>query len=553
MSRYKKLITVCCVAVLTLGLAACGGGGGGTASTGTPGAMPPVIPPVIPKKRTLEELLAKAQNAKDAATTAAGAATTAVDNAVKYSSMFDTLSVNGDSAMAEANAGKVLAEQTAATTAVTDADEALQAAMRAKDDAQPLLADSANADAINSIFDDAIAEAKAQAAQAKANRDVNPFVDGSTTDRTPAVDSLAEAVEAVTGEVDLEADTPIPGKTAAEHGQDVAMAIGMALGPNADGSGLRVTHTDDLAIPPMGAVEMNDHQGKTWAEIADNVMTVRIASVQTKVASIDGMTGTDVNSSLDENYADPMEGASVNNSSYNGIPGTAYCLGTDCKVDDDDEGKLAGGWYFAPTSPEVYYEKVGDATTYTAETNYARFGHWLVVGVDGEATVNTYADGGVAGTNMSGLALNVNTDDDATTLTDTEATYSGTAVGMSLHKEVDALSDAVEGSLSSGAFSANVTLKATFADAPMLGGTIDGFTSVNGGNNVDPGWTVELTETTLSETAGVTDGVANASGQDGEWTAQGYGTDGARPTGFFGGFSAHFTDGHASGAYATRK
>ena len=28
---------------------------------------------------------------------------------------------------------------------------------------------------------------------------------------------------------------------------------------------------------------------------------------------------------------------------------------------------------------------------------------------------------------------------------------------------------------------------------------------------------------------------------------------GGRPTGIFGGFNAHFTDGHAAGAYATRK
>ena len=208
-----------------------------------------------------------------------------------------------------------------------------------------------------------------------------------------------------------------------------------------------------------------------------------------------------------------------------------------------------------PSFPDVYYEKVGDATMYTAETNYARFGHWLTVNNNDEATVNTYADGGVDTTNTSSLNVNtVNTGAAATELTDTEATYNGTAVGMSLHKDVNAVGDAVKDTLSSGAFTASVTLEATFGDAPMLRGTIDGFASVNDGDNVDPGWIVELTETDFAgATVAATDGVANASGDDGTWSATGYGTSGQRPTGIFGGFSAHFTDGHASGAYATRK
>ena len=43
-----------------------------------------------------------------------------------------------------------------------------------------------------------------------------------------------------------------------------------------------------------------------------------------------------------------------------------------------------------------------------------------------------------------------------------------------------------------------------------------------------------------------------ATGRDGEWTAQAYGAESERPTGIFGGFNAHFSDGHAAGAYATR-
>ena len=64
---------------------------------------------------------------------------------------------------------------------------------------------------------------------------------------------------------------------------------------------------------------------------------------------------------------------------YKGIPGTAFCQGSDCKVEAagvGDDRKFTGSWYFTPMSRMVYYE-VGEATTYTPETNYAQFGHWL--------------------------------------------------------------------------------------------------------------------------------------------------------------------------------
>ena len=541
MNSRITLAGICLLAAF--GLAACGGGGGTTATapTETPVMMPDggmdgdgdTTEPTVP---SAADLFAAAQDARDASAAAATAAGDAVKAAMENMDKFSTMAANGDSMMAEANAQAVLTAQADAVQAVTDAEAALQSAKDALEDAMEHAADNAS---LNSALEAAIKAAEADVKTATDARDG---------------DDLKAAVAAVQNP-DGDDPAPDPLKTPADHGQDVAMAIGTALGPTSetDGSGMSVTHTDNPTIPEMGAVQMNNHQGKTWAEIADNVMTVRIANVQTKVASIAGMTGTDVHADLVGGYADPDEGDSVTGSTYKGISGTAYCLGADCKV--SAEGDLTGSWYFAPTSPMVYYEKVGDATVYTAETNYARFGHWLVVDGNGAATVNTYADGGVTDTVTTGLNVTtVNTAADATMLTDTEATYTGTAAGMSLHKEVDALGDPVKGSLSSGAFTAIVTLTAKFGVDPKLGGTIDGFASVNGGNNVDPGWTVELTETDFDgATVAATNGVANASGQDGEWSATGYGTTGQRPAGIYGGFSAHFTDGHASGAYATRK
>ena len=51
----------------------------------------------------------------------------------------------------------------------------------------------------------------------------------------------------------------------------------------------------------------------------------------------------------------------------------------------------------------------------------------------------------------------------------------------------------------------------------------------------------------------MTTGVTEASGQDGDWTSDAYGAGTDRPVGIFGSFNAHFSDGHAAGAYATRK
>ena len=137
---------------------------------------------------------------------------------------------------------------------------------------------------------------------------------------------------------------------------------------------------------------------------------------------------------------------------------------------------------------------------------------------------------------------------DGEMLTDTSATYSGDAVGMSVHKT------SVDGeitSIYSGAFTADVTLKAEFSAATvdqLLGGTVDNFQ----GNAVDPLWTVRF-ERMVVANGGVELGRTVASGRDGTWTADSYGAANARPVGIFGGFNAHFSDGHAAGVYATRK
>ena len=206
----------------------------------------------------------------------------------------------------------------------------------------------------------------------------------------------------------------------------------------------------------------------------------------------------------------------------------------------DADGNLAGSWYFSPTEADEIWLGNADGTMYTEEV-YAQWGHWLTDDGSG-AEVNTYSL-----THETGRTPVLGITDD---LTDTEATYSGPAVGMSVHKTFDA--NGKQTSIASGAFEATATLTAEFGATPMLGGTIDGFS----GPGTDPDWTVTLVKTEFANaTVAADDGDANTPDNvgSGVWTATGYGADGARPTGIHGGFNAHWNDGHAAGAYATRK
>ena len=99
--------------------------------------------------------------------------------------------------------------------------------------------------------------------------------------------------------------------------------------------------------------------------------------------------------------------------------------------------------------------------------------------------VTTYAVTGRVNTNTATNTadLDLVRGEDATT--DVTATYTGDAVGIAVRDKT------------SGQFTADVTLTATFADLPTnstLDGTISGFDIAG----TDPGWTVMLEETKLT-------------------------------------------------------
>ena len=500
-----------------------------------------------------------AATALDASTTAlmklAGPATmegSARMTAMKYSKMIGTLAADGNSMAAAANAQKVLDAKTKLETARTDTRTKKTAAMTAR---KGLAADDPHA----VLLDGAITRADAQ-------------ITAATTVLEETGDgSLQSHVEMVTG-----TDTAMP-MTAADKGREVAMAIDGALGPTDanNGAGLRVTH--GTVLPPDTVAEANrymtdDAMGKTFAMIigAGNLMDMRVAATgggtrTVKAMSVDGMKTMDLFSTGNvPSTIETGDGEEIDtNVEYKGIPGLLFCAGGDCMVEGEGDAQaLTGSWYVAADNPMHYYMKPADdpATTdvdeslkYQQDTMYAIWGHWLTVAGNGDATVTTFArDGTQSGNSATSGSWGAADPNDAN-LSGTTATYSGTAAGRSVHETTD--TNGVVTNIRSGRFMADVTLTAKFSDTtPMLGGTIDKFRAAEGSSPgvVDSSWTVTLTETATANGT-VAAGVADASGQDGTWEATSYGEADMRPAGIYGGFNAHFTDGHVAGAWATRK
>ena len=144
MSIHRKLTTVCCAAVLALGLAACGSDDDKVVTA------PPIdtngdgIEPTTLKIAT--ELAGRLESVDVAESLA---------NAIKYAGMLSSQDVNGDSAMATANAEMVLTAETAINDAVTAADTAIKEANAAKLAAEDI-ENEAEKDAVMRLLDDAI-------------------------------------------------------------------------------------------------------------------------------------------------------------------------------------------------------------------------------------------------------------------------------------------------------------------------------------------------------------------------------------------------------------
>ena len=452
---------------------------------------------------------ATAQTARENAIAAGTAATDAVSKATTKSGELDTLDVAGDSAMARQNAQDVLDAKTEANAAVEKAKDALDSAKASAGDLGLDIEAEMSTDALTRALKEAIGVAETQYMAAMQSRDS---------------DALKNAVEIITGAEPEAEDYPME---PLDHGKAVAMDIGGALMATSttDGAGTRVMHgavaATESTDPSETHVKGDNHVGSTWADIvgAGNIMKMRIAisTDDTDLVNAASITDEPRSSITLEGplNAVQLEDGAEHEGDYKDIPGTVFCAGT-CGVMMGTDGEtLTGDWFFNPTSEIEWYVRNAADTGYMPETLYARFGHWLSTVTDG-TQINTYAMTG--GDTGSINVITVDTAEGATELTDNSATYTGDAVGMSLHKEFDGQGGIVPGSRQSAPFTARVELKAAFGPSPTLAGTVLGFQ----GGATDPDWEVELLSTGFTG-AEVTAGTTVSSGQDGEWTATAFG------------------------------
>ena len=539
MSTYTKLMTVCSAAVFTLGLAACGGankagdmpGAKDTDETTEVTPMPgpttpkPTVPrPTAPEPEVemtpLEEALDLVGRLEDIDLAMS------LTDAVKYAGMLTSESVNGDSAMAIANAQLVLDANQDIMKAVTDANAVLAEVATAMMAAENIENDAERAAVMRFLEDAKEAAEMLKMAAMEITRTTDPKTSGVAD-----VDTLAEAVTAVKNADEM--------GTPADAGKAVAMAVMTAFAT-------AVTEGEVTDLPEAGGVDVNDAMdigAEVWAKIVgeENVMDVRrLTGGPVKAMSVMGSMAADLaatgvaapTSTTGDKDDDDMYDAS-----YMGIDGTVFCAGADCDV--SETGALTGSWYFTPDSLEVLFVADEDGM-YGMANMYTRYGYWLTYTNRNATGVSTFA---VTSANTDNLDLGQ--EGEGAEAMDMEATYSGSAIGISAHGDA------------SGQFTAAVDLTAKFADTATLRGTISKFE----GAAVNTAWTVGLDETDLDANDASLTGTVFGDATDGAWTAQGYGPEqegvgddavDSRPTGFFGRFNADFTDGRAAGAYATR-
>ncbi len=543
--RQKPLLTLAAgVAAMALLLAGCGGGSSSPPPMPDP---PPPMPDPTPPGPTAESIKADAADAVTAALAASMAAEQAKKDAIKYAGMLTAMKVNGDSAMAVANAQMVLDAEMAANNAVMDADDALQDAMAAKEAAEALPADDADRASAIAVAERAIEQATAQKKMAMAVVDT-----AEATEDPPVIDSLMGAVAEVKGKNKLAEGYP---RMPAAFGKMVADQVSTAIGTAAPG-----TNGSIAADTPMGGIknDAEDIGAMTWAMIvgessvrdvrrlvSGSVTTVKAMSVMGSMASDLAATGVTLPTDED-NSKDGIQNndGTFYDASYMGIDGTVFCAGNDCGQSAAEDGNLTGSWYFTPDSTDTLFV-AGTGGSYMVATMYATYGYWLTY-TAGEATGISLHSASTA----NQASLDLGQTGEGANAKDVTAVYRGSAVGISAHGG------------KSGQFTASVNLTAKFATAPTLRGSISNFQGNAVGN-----WSVLLNETALNAGATFdTNGTTAGGGAPGVWTTQGYGLapinhdgdDGTtplvpqRPTGFFGRFNANFGDGSAAGAYTTR-
>jgi hypothetical protein len=259
--------------------------------------------------------------------------------------------------------------------------------------------------------------------------------------------------------------------------------------------------------------------------------------------------------------------------SFHGVMGEYECTSADCTAATNADSELitfTGTWTFTPA------EVAEDADPHMvmgveADDTYVVFGYWLRQSFDDDdketVGVNTFSDGDGAITLSDMDAIEC----EGIATGTCSASYTGKAGGKYVVKTVTEKAEV--STLYTGQFVADVVLNANFggetiagADQDEISGSIKGFEDE--ADNLDriSHWTVKLgTAETNSDTDGANVGMTNDGMMDGTWThafhsrpagnteTQEVSEENMPPGNVAGVFDAHWSDGHAIGAYGAAK
>ena len=302
--------------------------------------------------------------------------------------------------------------------------------------------------------------------------------------------------------------------------------------------------TNDNPDPTFEALEVD----QTDADAVALVMSSAFAAGTAAQLTFD---------SDDDTTAD-MDEAFETSGTYDGAMGTYKCSGgTDCTVTLNAMGmitEMSEGWIFTPDD---------GATSDVPDGDYLHYGFWLQRTTDKDDVltydeVETFAGSSIDASGSVALVRGT-------------ATYTGGALGVYVHSISNP--DGTEASATSGHFTADVALTATFAQTNAtdtggadqippnmlnsLSGTINNF--MLSGHDEGPGWSVSMEQGEIETGDGTASGMTKGGGADGNYEATFHGptvdADNApiHPHTVVGEFNANFSNGSVAGGFGARK
>ncbi len=620
----RSLMAACSIVALTAVMYGCVHSGGDGASTGGDTAMEDMM-------QTPAEQLAAAQTAVSDAEAAVAAATNATERAAAYGQLAAAEQMLADAEAIPENVLAALRQRLADAEDDLDDAEALRTAIDAVNAAEmaagALDADSDQAaitaamalvtaaqTAVDALGADDQARLQGQvdgadymvmAAQTRLNNAVQVAADtkaaGTKAEAIAAEAEVAAGDDEGLGGTGEPTDSQVAGEynLAIEYGEtsitvegtteddDEEFMLAMDLGGgrtmhtrtmDADDDGNVVTevaivatdieaptatafgmvHTLDIRVDGEDATEAMPDDALNV--VADNLAHVKADAFKAPAGTV-GTTDLSFQQAVEDNDQtdedESMDAAEIMGT-YQGAMGTFKCNATAaCTVTVDTMGVVsavsnADDWIFIPAS---------GATVDVDDTDYLHYGFWLqkTTDKDGVVTydeVQTFADSSVDATGSVAQVTG-------------SATYDGGATGVYVHSVTN--SDGTEASATSGQFSADASLTATFGQvnndatppegtiAPALlntvSGTIDNFVLEN---DEQQAWAVNL-QGDITENDGTAAGTANGGGAAGTFNATFHGpnvdadNDPIQPHSVVGEFDANFSNGSVAGAFGARK